>query len=230
VEKIMRTFLLWDHDGVLVDTERWYFVATQECLHELGVELDHATYVQCMAVGRSCWELARDQGQSEAVIAAKRQERDRQYRSYLATRDIEIDGVRETLCALRTQYRMAIVSTSKRADMELIHRARGILPFFAFVLTIEDYERPKPAPDPYVNALYRFGAVAQEAVAIEDSSRGLRSAMAAGVDCVVVHNAFTASQDFSGAWRMLQSIRELPAALAGAAGCTLDALLPLRCG
>src|SRR5262249_61424915 len=74
---------------------------------------------------------------------------------------------------------------------------------------------PKPAPDTYLTALHRFGAVGKEAVAIEDSARGLRSAMAAGIDCMVVYNAFTASQDFSGAWRMLHTIRELPGVLAG---------------
>jgi HAD superfamily hydrolase (TIGR01509 family) len=211
----MRKFLLWDHDGVLVDTERWFFVATQECLLELGVELDQATYLQYMAAGHSCWELALDQGQSAAVIATKRRERDIRYQSYLATKDLAIDGVLETVRALCQQYRMAIVSTSKRADFELIHRSRVLLPFFEFSLTIEDYEQPKPTPDPYRQALQRFGAVAQEAVAIEDSSRGLRSAMAAGIDCIVVRNAFTAAQDFSGAWRMVHSIRELPFALAG---------------
>lgn len=212
----MRKFLLWDHDGVLVDTERWFFIATQECLRELGVELDQATYLQYMAAGRSCWDLALDHGQSDVVIAAQRRERDRRYQSYLATKDIAIDGVLETLHTLCHQYRMAIVSTSTRSDIALIHRARGILPFFEFVLTLEDYAQPKPAPDPYLKALHRFGAVAREAVAIEDSSRGLRAARAAGLDCVVVCNAFTASQDFSGAWRMLHAIRELPGALAGA--------------
>jgi phosphoglycolate phosphatase-like HAD superfamily hydrolase len=47
----MRKFLLWDQDGVLVDTERWFFVATQECLRELSVELDQARYLQYMAAG-----------------------------------------------------------------------------------------------------------------------------------------------------------------------------------
>jgi HAD superfamily hydrolase (TIGR01509 family) len=211
----MRKFLLWDHDGVLVDTERWFFVATQECLRELGVTLDQAIYLQFMAVGRSYWELALEHGQPEAVIAAKRRERDRRYQSYLASEAIEIDGVLETLRALCHQYRMAIVSTATRADVAFMHRTSGILPFFEFVITIEDVEQPKPAPDPYLKALQRFGALAEEAVAIEDSSRGLRSAMAAGIDCVVVRNEFTSSQDFSGAWRLLQSIRELPAILAG---------------
>ena len=218
----MRKFLLWDHDGVLVDTERCFFAATQECLRELGVELGQATYLQYMAAGRSCWDLALDQGQSAAVIAAKRRERDRRYQSYLATKDLAIDGVLDTARALGQQYRMAIVSTSKRADFALIHRAGALLPLFEFVLTIEDYAQPKPAPDPYLTALHRFGAVAREAVAIEDSARGLRAARAAGIDCVVVCNAFTASQDFSGAWRMLQSIRELPGVLADTPRLTGD--------
>jgi HAD superfamily hydrolase (TIGR01509 family) len=230
-EKIMRKFLLWDQDGVLVDTERWFFIATQECLGELDVELDQATYLQYMAAGRSYWELALDHGRSDVVIAEKRRERDRRYQSYLATKDITIDGVLETLHALCQQYRMAIVSTSTRADVALIHRSRVLLPFFEFVLTIEDYAQPKPAPDPYCQALRRFGAVAREAVVIEDSARGLRSAMAAGIDCVVVYNAFTASQDFSGAWRMLHTIRELPGVLASSlplAGDSGDAPLHHR--
>lgn len=211
----MRKFLLWDHDGVLVDTERWFFVSTQECLRELGVELNQATYLQFMSVGRSCWELAKESGQSEAAIAEKRGERATLYESYLATKEIEIDGVLETLSILRKRYRMAIVSTSKRSDFELIHRSRGILQFFEFIINIEDCEEPKPDPDPYLKALKRFGALAGEAVAIEDSSRGLRSAIRAGIDCVVVRNEFTSSQDFSGAWCILHSVRELPAALAG---------------
>ena len=123
------------------------------------------------------------------------------------------------------------VDASTRTDVALIHRSRDLLPFFEFVLTIEDYAHPKPAPDPYRQALHRFGAVAREAVAIEDSARGLRSAMAADIDCVVVYNALTASQDFSGAWRMLHTIRELPGILAGAlplAGDSGDAALHHR--
>jgi beta-phosphoglucomutase-like phosphatase (HAD superfamily) len=53
-------------------------------------------------------------------------------------------------------------------------------------------------------------------VAIEDSVRRLRAAMAARSACVVIHSAFTASQDFSGAWRLLPSMRALPAILADA--------------
>ena len=53
---------------------------------------------------------------------------------------------------------MAIVTTSKRRDFELIHRERPIIRYMDFVLTIEDYSRAKPDPEPYLTALKRFRA------------------------------------------------------------------------
>jgi beta-phosphoglucomutase-like phosphatase (HAD superfamily) len=108
---------------------------------------------------------------------------------------------------------MAIVTTSTRTDFELIHAQRQILRYFEFVLTADDCAVHKPAPDPYLQALRRFDGVPSEAVVIEDSARGLRSAIAAGIDCVVIRNAFTSSHDFTGAWRILDSVRDLPTVL-----------------
>ena len=209
----MRKYLLWDHDGVLVDTEKWYFAATQDCLRRLGVELDQPTYLRLMADGRASWELARARGIAEDVIVAARRDRDVCYQQYLAEADIEIEGVIDVLIELRAVYRMAIVTTAKREDFALIHRSRKIASFFEFVITVEDCTHAKPHPDPYLRALSRFGALAAEAVAIEDSSRGLKAARAAGLDCIIIRNEFTAAQDFTGALRIVDSIRDLPAAL-----------------
>ena len=84
-----------------------------------------------------------------------------------------------------------------------------------FVLASGDYPRSKPAPDPYLAALERFGIEARHAVAVEDSERGLRAAVAAGVDCIVVANAFITGQDLSAATHRVESLAELPALLAG---------------
>jgi HAD superfamily hydrolase (TIGR01509 family) len=209
----MRRYLLWDHDGVLVDTEKWYFRATRERLAKIQCALDQSACLRIMASGRSCWDLAREKGIPEEVIARERSERDRLYQHFLRTETIEIEGVVEVLRELGERYRMAIVSGSRRADFELIHRSRNIVGFFDFVINIEDCARAKPSPDPYLNALRRFGADAGEAVAIEDSSRGLRSAVDAGLDCVVVGSPFTASEDFSDAWKVVDSVRDLPGLL-----------------
>jgi len=78
-----------------------------------------------------------------------------------------------------------------------------------FVLVRDDYTRAKPDPEPYLRALNRFGAPKEEALVVEDSSRGLRSAVAAGIDCAIVYNEFTKSHDFSQAHYRIRTLAEL---------------------
>lgn len=208
----MKRYILWDNDGVLVDTEHWYFKATQRALGELGVHLDEETYQERMVRGASSWELAAQAGIDPERIVAKRQQRDAYYQVYLAQETIEIPGVERVLAKLArdSNVNMAIVTTSTRAHFDLIHRKRNLLRFMDFVLTREDYVSSKPDPEPYLLALSRFGASADECLVVEDSQRGLQAAIAAGIDCAVVYNAFTASHDFTGATHLLDSIHDLP--------------------
>jgi len=209
----MPQFILWDHDGVLVDTERWYFVATRKALAHFDVCLDEATYLDFMACGRSCWDLAREKGISKQAISSQKTQRDFLYQRYLQTEDIEIEGVLNVLQELGRTFKMAIVTTARREDFYLIHQSRKLVDYIEFTITVEDYSNPKPHPEPYLTALRRFGTDPSEAIAIEDSIRGLRAARDAGLDCIIVKNHFTSSQDFSGAWKVLDSIRELPSLL-----------------
>ena len=172
-----------------------------------------------MANGVSAWETARVSGRSESEIERGRELRNRYYQEYLVTEDIEIEGVLETLDVLAGEYRMAVVTTSKPPDFALIHERRSILDHMEFHLTREDYERAKPHPEPYLKGLQRFGATAAETVVIEDSARGLKSAIAAGIDCIVVANEFTASHDLSEATARVATFRELPSAIRALNGC-----------
>jgi HAD superfamily hydrolase (TIGR01509 family) len=209
----VKKYILFDHDGVLVDTEPWYYQAGKRALTTLGIDLPRDSYLANMADGVTTWQGARDSGISEFEIDRARELRDRYYQEYLETEDIEIEGVLETLEVLTGEYRMGIVTTSKPADFALIHERRSILDHMEFHLTRGDYERAKPHPDPYLRGLERFGATAAETVVVEDSARGLKSAMTAGIDCVVVANEFTAAHDLSGATARAATFRELPVVL-----------------
>lgn len=209
----MTTTVLFDHDGVLVDTERWYFEAGRRVLAAVGVELDETRYVQDMAEGLGTWHQARLAGLGEDVVERLRAERDALYQELLRTRPIEIDGVAETLDRLDGRVRMAVVTTARRADVELIHEHRDLLRHLELVLVREDYDRAKPHPEPYLTALDRLGVRAADALVVEDSARGLRSAIAAGIACAVVHHDFTAGQDLAAASYRLGSLRELPGLL-----------------
>lgn len=210
----MKSYILWDHDGVLVETEPWYFEATRRCIAELGVELDLEDYLRDMASGRSAWEYALALDVPVERVASQRAARDNLYQQYLREQNIEIPGVESVLETLAGDYAMAIVTTAKRMDFELIHESRGIVQHMQFVLASGDYPRAKPAPDPYLKALEKFAAAPEQALVVEDSERGLRAAVAAGIDCVIVENDFVAGQDFSAATHRITSLEELPDLLA----------------
>ena len=131
----MKKYILFDHDGVLVDTEFWYYKAGERALADVGLTLDKDQYL---------WDMK-----------------------------------------------------------------RHIRQFMDFVLVREDYERAKPHPEPYLSGLKRFGAVREETLVVEDSPRGLMSAVAAGVDCAIVHNDFVQSADFSEASYRIGALIEL---------------------
>lgn len=207
----MKQFVLFDHDGVLVDTEGWYFRAGERALAEVGFAPDRDQYLRDMGRGIGIWAQARAAGVDEATVDRLRRVRDGYYQEYLRTEAIEIEGVMEALAALSKHVRMAIVTTARRADFDLIHEHRRIRDFMEFVLVRDDYARSKPHPEPYLTALGRFGAAKADALVVEDSARGLRSAVAAGIDCAVVHNDFTGGQDFSGASHRIGALAELEA-------------------
>ena len=211
----MKKYLLLDHDGVLVDTERWYYEAGRRALADVGVALDQDQYLRDMAQGLGTWAQARAAGLDEQAINRQRAARDRYYQEYLRTEPIEIDGVVDALAALSRHVRMAIVTTAKRADFDLIHAGRRITQFMDFVLVRDDYEHAKPHPEPYLTGLRRFGASAEETLVVEDSARGLASAVAAGIECAVVHHDFTQGQDFSRATYRIDALMELTEIVAG---------------
>ena len=172
----MKKYILFDHDGVLVDTELWYFKAGERALAEIGLTVDKDQYLRDMGQGLGTWAQARVAGVDERTINRQREVRDAYYREYLRTEPIEIDGVVEALAELSQYVGMAVVTTAKRADFELIHQGREITPYLDFVLVREDYALAKPDPEPYLTGLKRFGAAREEALVVEDSSRGLSSA------------------------------------------------------
>jgi HAD superfamily hydrolase (TIGR01509 family) len=205
----MKRYILFDHDGVLVDTEFWYYQAGERALADIGLTLDKDQYLRDMNQGLGTWAQARAAGVDEQTISRQRAVRNDYYQEYLRTEAIEIDGVVETLAELSKYVRMAIVTTAKRADFEIIHEKRQVRKFMEFVLVREDYKFPKPHPEPYLTGLKRLGATSEETLVVEDSSRGLNSAVAAGIDCAIVYNDFTKAHDFSQASYRIETLSEL---------------------
>ena len=199
-----------------MDTEFWYYKAGERALADIGLTLDKDRYLRDMNQGWGTWAQARAAGTDEQTINRQREVRNDYYQEYLRTEAIEIDGVVDTLAKLSKYVRMAIVTTAKRVDFDIIHENRQIRQFMDFVLAREDYKLAKPHPEPYLTGLRRLGATKEETLIVEDSSRGLNSAVAAGIDCAIVHNDFTKAQDFSQASYRIETLIELKDIILGA--------------
>jgi HAD superfamily hydrolase (TIGR01509 family) len=206
--------ILFDNDGVLVDTEHLYFRANQEALAGVGIDLDAAAYVQLfLREGTGAWHLARERGVGAAAIDALRAARDRRYFELVTGADVVIPGVADIVPALARRYRLAIVTSSEPAPFARTHARTGLLPHFELVLAQGDYARSKPEPDPYLRAVERLGVSAERCLVIEDSERGLRAAKAAGLCCWVVPSALTAGGRFDDADAVLDNLAAAAARL-----------------
>ncbi len=209
--------ILWDNDGVLVDTESLYFEATRAALATTGVELTEPAYVQLYLVeGRGAWHLARERGCSAARVRQLTAWRDARYFELLSCTDVLLPGAAQAVANLARRYRMAVVTSSKGEHFHVVHRRTGLLPHFEFTLTREQYVNSKPDPEPYLLAVQRLRIPNERCLVVEDSERGLLAAKAAGLTCWVVPRGLSRAGSFALADRLLANIGEVEAALLGA--------------
>jgi HAD superfamily hydrolase (TIGR01509 family) len=202
--------VLWDNDGVLVDTEELYFKASREVLSEIGVNLTTELFIQIsLKQGRSTFDLASARGVKPDVIDRMVADRNRRYSELLRQGVRVLDGVEEALERLQGSVLMGIVTSSRKVHFDIIHANTGLLSFFDFVLTREDYQKSKPDPEPFLTAVNQNRLRPEESIIIEDSARGLAAAKTAGIRCIVVPNRLTSSDNFSGAYQVADNAREV---------------------
>jgi HAD superfamily hydrolase (TIGR01509 family) len=205
--------LLFDFDGLLVDTESPSYAAWADVYRQHGHELTIDTWSAAIGTlegfnpfedleGRLGYPLDR-----ESVNAARRAAED------AATELEELrDGVADYLHeAQRLGLARAIVSSSGH-DWISRHLARLDLRegWSCIVAANGDASRAKPRPTLYLEALERLGVAPDEAIAFEDSPNGITAAKAAGLYCVAVPNATTQSLNVTHADLVLRSLEEVP--------------------
>lgn len=204
--------VLWDNDGVLVDTEKLYFQASRDALAAAGLELTREMYREIsLRQGASVFDLLLERGMAVAEAERLRSERNRAYKRQLLEGVPVCEGVEAALAALSGKLPMGVVSSTPREHFEAAHASTGLSGYFDFVITREDYRLSKPAPDPYLAALELLRLEGRRCAAVEDSQRGLRAALVAGIRCYIIPNDMTGEADFSGAHKVLGRADEIVA-------------------
>jgi HAD superfamily hydrolase (TIGR01509 family) len=192
--------ILWDNDGVLVDSEMLFFETTRRAFARLGLELTAELWGQhYLGEGKRTREVAALLGAEGKKVAEALEERNQEYLRSLRQAPALRPKVRETLSLLSGRVRMAVVTGCHRDQLQLMHASSGLLGFFDAVVTGDECSNPKPHPDLYLTGLKALGAEAERCLAVEDSGRGLAAARSAGIRCLVVPTELTRSLDFAGA-------------------------------
>lgn len=198
--------ILWDNDGTLVDTEPLYFQATRELLATLDVHVTPEQYARIgLDEGRSIFDLAAERGVGREIIEARRQERNVRYMELISDGVPIRPGIPECLQTLRGRLTMGVVTSSQRDHFERMHESSGLLRYFDFILTREDFRNTKPDPEPYLVAASRFSLDPAACLVIEDTRRGVLSAKAAGMECWAIPSSFAPADGFPEADRVCAS-------------------------
>jgi len=180
--------VLFDFDGVLADTENVHVAAWERTFFAMGWEVpsevcaraaeeDDRLFLKSVFADRGVRDgdlkgwIARKQATTLEMLSAN----PRVYR-----------GVRELVDALVGRAKLAVVTGTWRANVQVVLNASGLTSSFDAIVAKEDAKRPKPDPAVYLAALAALGVSAKEAVALEDSRTGVESARSAGVRVVAV--------------------------------------------
>lgn len=176
--------VIFDLDGVLINSEPLHLRAYQEVLAEYGVSLSDEVYYASYLVYSDREVLGRlvpRPDRLEAALAAK----ERRYLGLVAAGvPAFADGLR--LLSRLDGWRIGLATGSLRREAELALAALGVRDRFRAIVAIDDCGRGKPDPEPYRLAAARLGLPPGRCVAVEDSPGGVQAAKAAGMRCVAV--------------------------------------------
>lgn len=210
ISKAVVRAIVFDFDGLILDTEEPVYRSWLEVYQAHGEELPFERWVQIVGTTSTTFHPQRHlEERLGRPLAQDVLDRRAGRRTEMILARGLLPGVAEHLDAARRLGLKLGVASSSTHEWVDGHLARlGILDRFACVRCRDDVPHAKPEPDLYIAVLECLGVDAPEAIAIEDSPNGVAAAKRAGMRCVAVPNAITAQLDLRQADLTLGSLAE----------------------
>jgi HAD superfamily hydrolase (TIGR01509 family) len=211
--------VIFDMDGVIIDTEGPVQTCCQQAAAEMGFDLDEEFYV-CELVGRG-WtdcDVALLSRFGDAFSASEFRKRfQERWSVHLRLNRIEVKpGFYEVLTFLRSQrVPIAIATSTDDGDAQASLEAAGITERFDVFVTGDQVSKGKPDPEIYLTAAKRLGVDAPSCVAVEDSSAGVLSASRAGMTTVMIPDSrrIPTADALGAAYAVVASLHDVQAVL-----------------
>lgn len=204
--------LVFDFDGLIIDTESVSHLAWQELYRSHNQELVFDQWVHLVGGRSTNYDPFADLHAKTGRVIDRDETIEWLYtRMRQMLKDTQpLPGVMDTLYTARKMgLKLAVASASLSTWVLPLLQKLHLDEFFETVCTRDQVTRMKPDPAVYLLALERIGVQPQNAVALEDSRNGMLAAKAAGMYCVAIPNAITAGLDFRQADLVLPSMQAL---------------------
>ena len=198
---------IFDMDGVLIDSENLYKVIEKELFESVGVVLDHDEHVSYQGCSNPVmWSLIKQKhGLKQSLDHLVGITEDKVIRHFSSLPVIEpMPGVTELLTWLKSKdIKLALASSSTIKVIRIILAKTGLESFFDAVADSTEAGAGKPDPAIFLLAQKKLGIPKENCVIIEDSTNGIKAALAAGIYCIAFNGPGSEHQDQSTAdWRI----------------------------
>jgi len=190
--------VIFDMDGLMIDSEKVYWAVTRQIARSFGKEVKDQTLGRMM--GRSPLDsvalLALEVGltQSPQVLHAMRE---RAVQRELQKGVDPMPGLLDVLPRLRARYQLGVATSAPMYLVDIVLGGLNIKSAFDVIQTSDDIRYGKPDPEIYLKAMRRLGVKPAETIVLEDSSNGSLAAKRAGAYVIAVPTQYTREQDFS---------------------------------
>lgn len=207
--------VIFDMDGVIVDSEPIHERAEREVFLEFGMKVPRGEWDNFR--GRKLEDIfsyvRKEYGLGNEPVREMMKKKIERYFEYALTEMRLVPGVLDFLERLqkaKKNYRVAIATSGGRAQQTKILRKFGIEHFFERMIAAEDVTNGKPHPEPYEKATFSLGLSPQKCLVVEDSDNGIISAKSAGCVACGLEGTFSVERlEFAGADFVVKGYTEL---------------------
>ena len=185
----MISALVFDLDGVLVDTEHVWDEVREELARERGGRWHDRAQTDMMGMSSTEWSAYMHDviGLPGTPAEINDEVVERMLARYRRELPL-VDGAVAAVRRVAPRFRLAVASSSNRPIIDAVLAAAGLAELFEATVSSEEVARGKPAPDVYLAAIARLGVAPADGAAVEDSGNGIRAAHAAGLRVLALPN------------------------------------------
>jgi putative hydrolase of the HAD superfamily len=197
--KTMIKAVIFDFDGLILDTETPWYEAFSAVYQEHGAYLPVEEWALCIGTTFKHFDPYQDLESriGKSIDRAAIQKSSLEKHTVIMKQKCILPGVEDCLKTAKSLgLKIGLASSSERSWVENFLQQFQLVQFFDSILTQENVKNVKPDPELYQKSLLSFGISGGEAIAFEDSPNGSKAAKAAGMHCVVIPNAITARLQF----------------------------------